>query len=344
NIYRFPACLRVLDKDTVLGMKFPSTATIPRSKSDHATKSITSRAGGRIKFKDTLFALQGCYAGLAGMIFDNGMVAVLGNYNRVTRNVFKNGKRAGNRSKLRSAIHTEGAAKYNRFDHNEVMHWQRWAIRNTKVNGGTKGNRFDHNYLHDLLGQWGNTGEALQVGTGPGAVIFEPGTIIEYNLIDGHNLESEILSLKASSNIVRGNTFINAPKGSVTTRTSSNNLLMNNTFINIKGLSIYADNNKVIGNKFINSNLNIKSGDAIFPELLENNSKYQGAHPAARKTLVVGNQFSDGKIRLGNKGTGNKEFNRTFPAENTILISNHGGVVVRVGAVEGTETRTQYSW
>ena len=242
------------------------------SKSGHAAKPITIRAGGKVKFKDTLFALKGDYAVLTGMIFDNGMVAVLGNYNRVTRNVFKNGKRAGNRSKLRSAIHTEGAAKYNRFDHND--------------------------YLHDLLGQWGNTGEALQVGTGPGAVIFEPGTIIEYNLIDGHKLESEILSLKASNNIVRGNTFVNAPKGSVTTRTSSNNLLMNHTFINIKSLSIYADNNKVIGNKFINSNLNIKSGDAIFPELLENNSKYQSAHPAARKSLVVGNQFSDGKIRL----------------------------------------------
>src|SRR5687767_5824903 len=50
-----------------------------------------------------------------------------------------------------------GAAQYNRIDHNEVLKWQRRAIRNTKVRNDTKGNRFDHNYLHDLKGPWGNS-------------------------------------------------------------------------------------------------------------------------------------------------------------------------------------------
>ncbi len=203
------------------------------SKSGHAAKPITIRTGGKVTFKDSVFTLKGSYAVLTGMTFDNGMVAILGNYNRVTRNVFKNGKRASNRSKLRSAVHTEKAAQYNRIDHNEVLKWQRWAIRNTQVNSGTQGNRFDHNYIHDMKGAWGNSGEAFQVGTGPGAVTFRPETVIEYNLVDGHNLESEVLSLKASGNMIRGNTFMNAPKGSVTTRTASHSTFINNTLINL---------------------------------------------------------------------------------------------------------------
>jgi len=197
------------------------------SKSGNAAKPITIRADGNVTFANSVFTLKGSYAVLTGVTFDNGMVTVQGNYNRVTRNTFKNGKRGGNTSKLHSAVHTEGAAQYNRIDHNEVLKWQRWAIRNTRVKSGTKGNRFDHNYLHNMKGTWGNSGEAFQVGTGPGAHSFTPATIIEYNLVDGHELESEVLSLKAMGNTIRGNTFMNALKGSVTTRVSSNNKLIN---------------------------------------------------------------------------------------------------------------------
>ena len=166
---------------------------------------------------------------------------------------------------------------------------------------GTKGNRFDYNYLHAMKGPWANSGEAFQVGTGPGAHSHTPATIIEYNLIDGHELESEVVSLKAMGNTLRGNTFMNAPKGNVTTRVSSNNRLINNTLINLRAMTIYADKNEVIGNEFINTDLEVRSGSALFPELLVKNSKYQGAHPSARKTLVVKNQFSKGRIRMGKK-------------------------------------------
>lgn len=313
------------------------------SKSGNASKPITIRAGGQVTFKNSEFTLKGSYAVLTGMTFDNGMVTIQGNYNRVTRNVFENGKPGGNSSKLHSAVHTEGAAQYNRIDHNEVLKWQRRAIRNTKVRSGTKGNRFDHNYLHDLRGPWGNSGEAFQVGTGPGEHSFTPETIIEYNLVDGHELEGEVVSLKAMGNTVQGNTFMNAPKGNVTTRVSSNNKLINNTLINLMSMRIYADNNEAIGNEFINTDFEVRSGDCLVPELLVKNSQYKGGHPAARNTLVVGNQFLNSNIILGKKGTGNKSFDRTFPAENTLLIANKGAEVVVRGSVKGIKNRTSYS-
>lgn len=111
----------------------------------------------------------------------------------------------------------------------------------------------------------------------------------------------------------------------------------------MKFINIYADNNEVIGNNFINTDFSAKSGDALFPELLVKNSKYQGAHPAARNTLVVANQFSNGNIRLGKKGTGKKEFDRTFPAQNTMLILNKGAKVVIEGAVKGTKNPSSYN-
>ena len=116
--------------------------------------------------------------------------------------------------------------------------------------------------------------------------------------------------------------------------------------INIQEMSIYSDNNEVIGNQFINSDLVIRSGDAKFPELLilEQNgkSKYAGSHPAASNTLVVGNEFSGGKISLGKKGYGTVEFDRTFPAENTVLALNEGAQVVIEGTVKGTRSLSAY--
>jgi Chondroitinase B len=319
------------------------------SKSGTAAEPITVRADGNVTFKNSVFTLKGSYGVLTGMTFNNGMVTVIGDYNRVTANVFHNGQEGGNNSKLHSAVHTEGGASYNRIDHNEVVNWQRRAIRNTQLNSRTTGNRFDHNYIHNMKGAWGNSGEAFQVGTGPNDPHYAPKTIIEYNLLDGHNLEGEVLSLKANGNMIRGNTFMNASKGNVQSRNAKDNTFMNNTLINIKSMTIYGDNNKVISNKFVNSNLEIKSGDAIFPDLLLKNSdgnhKYAAAHPAARDTIVAGNQFSGGRIRLGKKGTGTVTYSRTFPAENTVLAENQGAAVVTEGGgkVKGTKTLSTYS-
>jgi hypothetical protein len=319
------------------------------SKSGTAAEPITIRADGNVTFQNSVFAFKGSYGVLTGMTFNNGMVTIIGDYNRITGNVFRDGQEGGNKSKLHAAVHTEGGASYNRVDHNEVVNWQRRAIRNTQLNSRTTGNRFDHNYVYNMKGEWANSGEAFQVGTGHNDPHYAPKTIIEYNLLDGHNLEGEVLSLKANGNMIRGNTFMNASKGNVQSRSAKDNTFMNNTLINIKSMTIYGDNNKVISNKFVNSNLEIKSGDAIFPELLIKNSdgsyKYAGAHPAARDTIVAGNEFSSGRIRLGKKGTGEVTYPRTFPAENTLLAENKGSTVVTEGGgkVKGTKTLSTYN-
>jgi hypothetical protein len=48
-------------------------------------------------------------------------------------------------------------------------------------------------------------------------------------------------------------------------------------------------------------------------------------------------------IRVPNSIAGNPSFDRTFPAENTILIANKGAEVIVRGSVKGTKNRTSYS-
>ncbi len=121
----------------------------------------------------------------------------------------------------------------------------------------------------------------------------------------------------------------------------------NNTLINLKALGIYGDDNKVIGNKLVDTLIRIYSGDTRFSDMPLRNSdgshKYQGGHPAAKNTHVVGNEFSGGYIGLGRKGTGKITYPKTYPAENTLLALNKGAKVVNEGSVKGTITRSSYS-
>jgi len=306
---------------------------------------ITVKSNGQVIIKDSLFTLTGNYTVLTGMIFDNGMVTVTGNNNRVTRNTFRNGAVGYNSSKLHSAVNLQGIASYNRVDHNFINNWLRRAIRNTQTKENTWGNRVDHNYLLDMTGSTGNSGEAFQVGTGHSDVTNYPGTVFEYNLVDNFSLEGELVSLKSNMNVLRYNTFKNASGSVIASRTGSYSEFKNNTLINVKQFSIYGDHNSLIGNKLDNSDMNIRSGDCVVSELYTNDT-YAGCHPAAQETLIIGNQFINGaKIRMGQKGTGNKEWpDRNFPVKNTTLGLN-GDVTITeegLGAI-GTKTITTYS-
>ena len=154
------------------------------------------------------------------------MVTIKGDYNRVTRGLFFNGKPGGNQDRLHSAVHTEGGASHNRIDHIEVDGWQRRSIRNMRVNERTKNNLFDRNYLHNLKGPRSNSGEVFQVGTSREHASFTPNTTIEYNLVDGFDLESELSSFKTQGVIFRFNMLLNAPTGVVATRLSNDTRIL----------------------------------------------------------------------------------------------------------------------
>lgn len=308
-----------------------------------ADNPITIKGNNGNAIFQKVFTLAGNYAVLTGMTFNNGMVTVTGDYNRVTRNKFINGEKGYNSSELHSAVNLQGTASYNRVDHNFVTDWLRRAIRNTKTKPETWGNRVDQNYLLDLLGDTGNSGEAFQVGTGHNDPVNYPGTVFEYNLVENFTLEAEAVSLKANMNILRYNTFKNV-SGVVASRSGSYNTFKNNTLIDSKYFNIYGDHNNLIGNKLDNSEMWLRGGDCVVSELWAGDT-YDGCHPAAQETLVVGNQFINGaKIRIGKKGTGTKEWpERNFPVKNTTIGLN-GDVNITIEGLGAVGTKYINSW
>ena len=299
---------------------------------------FTITAASQAIFRNNIITINGNFVLVHGLEIENGMVVVRGDTNRIVKNYFYNGKPGGNSSRLHSAVAIEGNASHNLVDHNEVENWQRRALRNIRLTENTKDNMFSHNHLHGLLGDNTNSGEAFQVGAGHSDQPYFPDCVIQYNLVQGFNIDSEIISLKSSNNLVRFNTFIDCPKSAVSIRAGAQNKIIGNTLIDVMSINVYGDDNRILGNALHNSRIDIRSGDCTYEELVADDT-YKGGHPAARRTVVVGNMLdSNSYIRLGKKGTGKITFNRTFPAEDTILSLNGDARIV----VDGEEKNTQH--
>jgi hypothetical protein len=91
---------------------------------------------------------------------------------------------------------------------------------------------------------------------------------------------------------------------------------------------MFGNKNRVVGNRLVNSGIvQIRSGDCKAEQLWEENSPFQGGHPAAIGTQVVSNIVDE--IVLGCKGTGKKMYydKQHFAATNTRLYGNSGEVV-----------------
>ncbi len=291
-------------------------------------KPITVWINDDVKFTNVLFTLAGDHARLVGGEWKNSQVTITGDHNRVTKLRFYDGQPGGNHSQLSSAVETTGSASYNRIDHNEVKDWQRWSLRTIETQHKPTGNRFDHNYLHDLLLAKGtkshNAGEAFQFGAGRSDLKNTEGimTTVEYNLVDKHDLDTEVVSLKTKGVTIQYNTFLNAPGGALDTRHSVDSAFIGNYLENIERIEIFADNNVVSGNYLDKSEITVMSGNATFDEL----PKREGAHPAAQNTVVIGNIIKDGSIVLGPYRTGkdtreHPEWKRVA-ATNTCLWNN----------------------
>ncbi|ETW91984.1 MAG: hypothetical protein ETSY1_45800, partial [Candidatus Entotheonella factor] len=168
---------------------------------------------GKVIIKNTTLTLSGTYGVVTGLIFDNSMVQVSGNYNRVSRNVFRNG--TGKDISAAISIHQ---GSYNRVDYNEIVDWQKRGIRvipkGSKKGGkddtSTQHNRIDHNYLHKFEGNQTNGTEGIQLGKGMNNTFVKLLTVVEYNLLDQVINDDEVVSIKSSENVVQFNTFINS--------------------------------------------------------------------------------------------------------------------------------------
>lgn len=122
-----------------------------------------------------------------------------------------------------------------------------------RVTGENPGHIIDHNYFLNRPKGTGNGFECIQIGQSQDSRKVG-GCLVEANLFEQCDGETEIVSVKTCKNIVRGNTFLRSD-GTVTLRHGTESLVEGNHFIGegkegAGGIRIIDKGHRVVGNYF----------------------------------------------------------------------------------------------
>ena len=246
----------------------------------------------KAKMKNMIFEIEGDWIRLTRGDWRASQVTIEGNHCRVSRCHFHDGKTGGNSDKFNSAAWITRTASYSRIDHCLVENWIGRGIRQSRVRQGARDNIMDQNHMRRMSdGDNRNGRECMQIGSSDEFKLNDLNTHILYNLIEDHDLESEIVSVKANGNVIAFNTALDCRIGYFVCRSGSRNKFHGNYMLNSRGIIIYGDSNELNGNMIVGNNsrseIGIRSGDCNVDQLRE--GKYRGGHPAARDTLMVFN-------------------------------------------------------
>jgi len=188
------------------------------------------------------------------------------------------------------SAHVEGSSDGSRIDHNAFG--PKGSDGNMAQPTGLSTNTLiDHNYFHDVSGSGGNGRETIRLGC-CGAMFdnHETGNIVEHNLLENCSGEAEIISIKASKNIVRFNTIRNS-NGNLSLRAGKNNTIYGNFVFgkgNQGGIRMYDDNHKIFSNY-------IETGQALIA------NRTDAIHAQVRNAVIVNNTFV-GSVALAGPG------------------------------------------
>lgn len=135
--------------------------------------------------------------------------------------------------RLESDHWVEMHGKHNRFDHNYIGNKQNLGttlvVQLNQETSLENHNSIDHNYFgpRDRMGS--NGGETMRVGTSAFS-LSSSRTVIKQNYFERCNGEVEIVSIKASDNLIEGNVF-DACEGVLTMRHGNRNVIRGNYFL-----------------------------------------------------------------------------------------------------------------
>lgn len=214
------------------------------------------------------FTLRDCeHVVIEGFVFENDanrQAVLLDNCRqvRVTRNVFRPDESSPQRH-MQHWVYLVGAnSGSNRIDRN---------FFGRKINSGspvfTRGDdaslrcsqhdRIDHNLFRDVVYAGGTNGhETIRTGGNDlGAAGRSSFALIESNLLIACSGEDEVLSIKSSDNVIRGNTLVDC-RGAICLRLGNRNEVSGNVVLNpgggkgSGGVKLYGHDHRVSGNYF----------------------------------------------------------------------------------------------
>jgi poly(beta-D-mannuronate) lyase len=104
-----------------------------------------------------------------------------------------------------------------------------------------------HNYFHDFVSPGVNGAETIRFGLS-GLSLSDGFGVIEHNLFVRATGENEMLSIKASANIIRYNILLDSPGAQITLRHGNENQVYGNTLRGTDGIRIFGDRHQVFSN------------------------------------------------------------------------------------------------
>ena len=204
------------------------------------------------------------------------------------------------------------------------------------------GHRIDHNYFLDRYpGEESNGYEVIQVGLSTDSM--KPGNVvIERNIFENCDGETEIISSKSWSNVIRENLFLNS-SGSVTLRHGKNCQVIDNVFMGggkagSGGVRVIDSGHIIRGNHF--TGLTGRTGGIVVLYCGIPDSPLNGYFPAT-DILIKDNTFlgnSGNSIYLtGGFGSRNRTLlpDRVRIEENAFGPPSANGVVAIAGSLQG---------
>ncbi|MDQ8179188.1 polysaccharide lyase 6 family protein [Pelagicoccus sp. SDUM812005] len=212
---------------------------------------------------------------------------------------------------------------HNRVDHNRFRNQAHSGVTvQVRMLTPDAQHRIDHNHFLDRPKGDGNGYECIQIGQSQDSRSLGS-CLVENNLFERCDGETEIISSKTCNNVIRGNLFYESA-GTLTLRHGTDSLVENNTFIgnhkpDTGGVRVIDSGHTIRNNTF--HSLTGYTGGIIVLYAGIPDSPLNGYFPAHR-VLVQGNQFYDCQAPLIQEKGGYNERGRTLLPQDYRIQNN----------------------
>src|SRR5256885_4565291 len=237
---------------------------------------------------------------------------------RVTRNTFASNK---------SGAFLSVSADNTEVDHNAFLNKSTAGVylqvNGPGAHGMAKNVHIHHNYFFNHHFGGANGGESIRLGLS-GRQHGDAHALVEYNLFEKANGDSEALSVKSSNNIIQYNTFLNS-RGTLSLRHGWGTLVQGNYILGgTSGIRFFGNNHVIINNVVQGTTgqaLEIGGGE------IRDDTNNTTAHEAADHCVVAFNTFQSSRAGAARFGS-DKKFDPTDITLADNIVTGKGGTLL----------------
>jgi hypothetical protein len=306
---------------------YAATVTVNRSGTAAAPITVAARNPGQARLTNpdairfgnvSHVVVEGfTFSGDGGLNVPSATAAI-----RITRNTFASNK---------TGAFLTVAADNSEVDHNAFLNKSTAGVY-LQVNGpGSSGMaknvHIHHNYFFNHHFGGANGGESLRLGLS-GRQHGDAHALVEYNLFERANGDSEAISVKSSNNIVRYNTILDS-RGTLSLRHGWGTLVQGNYIIGgTSGIRFFGNNHVVVNNVVQGTTgqaLEIGGGE------IRDDTRSTRAHEAADHCVVAFNTFQSNRAGAARYGS-DKPFDPSdITLADNIFVSRGGALLTGTG-------------